>query len=62
VGDSESDENLASTHPIPGIAIIVAKNPELNTSLYRSSVMLLIEMLKAGCSQAEVIEFSWRRG
>ena len=60
--ESTGSGTLRNNDPIPGIDVIVDKDPELNTSVYSSPVMLLNEMLKAGYSQAEVVEFALETG
>jgi len=53
---------LRNNDPIPGIDVIVDKDPVLNESLNNSPVMMLNEMLRAGYSQAEVVEFALATG
>ena len=53
---------LRNNDPIPGIDIIVEKDPEDNPALDNSPVMMLNEMLNAGYSQAEVVEFALATG
>jgi Flp pilus assembly pilin Flp len=53
---------LRNNDPIPGIDVIVEKDPEENNSLDNSPVMMLNEMLNAGYSQAEVVEFALATG
>ena len=53
---------LRNNDPIPGIDIIVEKDPEDNPALDNSPVMMLNEMLNAGYSHAEVVEFALATG
>ena len=53
---------LRNNDPIPGIDVIVDKDPVLNESLNNSPVMMLNEMLRAGYRQAEVVEFALAAG
>lgn len=53
---------LRNNDPIPGIDVIVDKDPILNESLNNSPVMMLNEMLRAGYSQAEVVDFALAMG
>ena len=53
---------LRNNDPIPGIDVIVDKDPVLNESLNNSPVMMLNDMLRAGYSQAEVVEFALATG
>ncbi len=53
---------LRNNDPIPGIDVIVEKDPEENPALDNSPVMMLNEMLNAGYSQAEVVEFALATG
>ena len=53
---------LRNNDPIPGIDIIVEKDPEDNPALDNSPVMMLNEMLTSGYSQAEVVEFALATG
>ena len=53
---------LRNNDPIPGIDVVVDKDPVLNESLNNSPVMMLNEMLRAGYSQAEVVEFALATG
>lgn len=53
---------LRNNDPIPGIDVIVDKDPVLNESLNNSPVMMLNEILRAGYSQAEVVEFALATG
>ena len=53
---------LRNNDSIPGIDIIVEKDPEASPSLDNSLLMMLNHMLGAGCSQAEVIEFALLMG
>ena len=53
---------LRNNDPSPGIDVIVDKDPVLNESLNNSPVMMLNEMLRAGYSQAEVVEFALATG
>ena len=63
----EGDGNVGSgklrnNDPIPGIDVIVDKDPVLNEPIDNSPVMMLYEMLRAGYSQAEVVDFALATG
>ena len=60
-GDTGSG-TIRNNDPIPGIDVIVDKDPVLNESLNNSPIMMLNEMLRAGYSQAEVVEFALETG
>jgi hypothetical protein len=53
---------LRNNDPIPGIDVIVEKDPEENPAIDNSPVMMLNEMLTSGYSQAEVVEFALATG
>ena len=59
-------DNASGTHrkndPIPEIDVIVERDSEEDPAMYDSPLVMLNEMLKAGYSQAEVVDFALATG